>query len=77
MEQFSNNIDCALRVMLDACTVEAQNIAVAVQDALNDDLIIHHCYAETATHEKSNDDNEFKLNPKNERCSSEQVSMIS
>lgn len=73
MEQFSNNIDCALRIMLDACTIEAQNVAVAVQDALNDDLIMHHCYAEVITDAKSTDDDEFKLNPKNVRCSSEQV----
>ncbi|MCP9258291.1 Protein F44E2.4 [Dirofilaria immitis] len=72
LEQFSNNIDCALRIMLDACTVEAQNVAVAVQDALNDDLILHHCYDETMINEKSIDDGEFKLNPMNERCSSEQ-----
>ncbi|VBB35017.1 unnamed protein product, partial [Acanthocheilonema viteae] len=75
LEQFSNNIDCALRVMLDACTVEAQNAAVAVQDALNDDLIMHHCYAEAIADTKSNDDDEFKLNPRNERCSSEQENL--
>uniref|UniRef100_A0A915Q3K4 DUF19 domain-containing protein n=1 Tax=Setaria digitata TaxID=48799 RepID=A0A915Q3K4_9BILA len=73
LEQFSNNIDCALRVMLDACTVEAQNVAVAVQDGLNDDLIKHKCYADAIISEmNSTDDDEFRLNPKNVRCSPEQ-----
>ncbi|CAG9531770.1 unnamed protein product [Cercopithifilaria johnstoni] len=61
--------------MLDACTIEAQNVAVAVQNALNDDLIIHHCYTETIIDTISNDNDEFKLNPKNERCSSEQENL--
>lgn len=59
--------------MLDACTIEAQNVAVAVQDALNDDLIMHHCYEEAITNAKSSDDEEFKLNPKYERCTLDQV----
>ncbi|VDK87102.1 unnamed protein product [Litomosoides sigmodontis] len=76
LEQFSNNIDCALRVMLDACTVEAQNVAVAIQDALNDELIAHHCYNEASTNAKSGDDaEEFKLNPKYERCTSDQENL--
>uniref|UniRef100_A0A0R3S743 DUF725 domain-containing protein n=1 Tax=Elaeophora elaphi TaxID=1147741 RepID=A0A0R3S743_9BILA len=58
--------------MLDACTIEAQNVAVAVQDALNDDLIINHCYTEAVSDAKSDDDGGFKLSPMNERCSSEQ-----
>uniref|UniRef100_A0A1I8ELU3 DUF19 domain-containing protein n=1 Tax=Wuchereria bancrofti TaxID=6293 RepID=A0A1I8ELU3_WUCBA len=75
LEQFSNNIDCALRVMLDVCTIEAQNVAVLVQDALSNDLIVHHCYAEAITNDKSMSDDEFKLNPKNARCSSEQENL--
>ncbi|EFO17069.2 hypothetical protein LOAG_11436 [Loa loa] len=61
--------------MLDACTIEAQNVVVEVQDALNDDLIMHHCYAETITDTKLINDDEFKLNPKNVRCNSEQENL--
>ncbi|VDK84858.1 unnamed protein product, partial [Onchocerca ochengi] len=75
LEQFSNNIDCALRVMLDACTIEAQNVVVGVQDALNDDFILHHCYADAVIDAKSIDNDEFRLNPTNERCSSEQENL--
>ncbi|VIO91908.1 Low-density lipoprotein receptor domain class A containing protein [Brugia malayi] len=75
LEQFSNNIDCALRVMLDVCTIEAQNVAVLVQDALSDDLIVHHCYAEAITDDKSMSNDEFKLSPKNVRCTSEQENL--
>ncbi|VDO75089.1 unnamed protein product [Onchocerca flexuosa] len=75
LEQFSNNIDCALRIMLDACTIEAQNVAVAVQDALNDDFILHHCYADAVIDPRPIDNGGFRLNPRNERCSSEQVCM--
>ncbi|VDN06876.1 unnamed protein product [Thelazia callipaeda] len=74
LEQFSNNIDCALRVMVDVCTIEAQNVAVNVQDALNDNLIMNHCYKET-TKDNALGDSGFKLEPKNPSCSSEQENL--
>lgn len=64
-----------LHVMVDVCTVEAQNVVVAVQDTLNDDLIMHQCNEDDT--KTTSEENNFKLNPTNERCSTEQVSIYS
>lgn len=71
---FNKNVDCVINELNKACPTEAQEIVVNIQEQLNDEAIKHKCYQLTSdsVNKPINDDG-FKLNPVNSRCSAEQV----
>lgn len=73
IEQFNNNIDCAIRVMNDVCSIDAQNVVVGIQEKLSDALISLSCYVQKTPEELPNSDG-FALTPIFPRCTSDQVS---
>ncbi|VDM26179.1 unnamed protein product [Toxocara canis] len=71
MEQFNANIDCAITVLNDVCSVDAQNVVVNIQEKLSDELISMNCYAQKTPDELPSTDG-FTLAPAFPRCTPDQ-----
>jgi hypothetical protein len=78
IDTFNKNVDCIINALNELCPIEAQDIVIAIQEGLNDDAIGLKCYEErdAAKIKESGQqigDADFRLTPKNPRCSADQV----
>ncbi|KJH48954.1 Low-density lipoprotein receptor domain class A [Dictyocaulus viviparus] len=76
LESFNSNLDCAIVTMNDVCEVEAQNLVIELQEAINDLVIEKKCFEtrekETATPAAAANKDEFHLTTKMTHCTDDQ-----
>lgn len=74
IELFNKNVDCVINALTKICPNEAKEIVINIQEKLNDEAIYHKCYQLTSDIVNGPINNDgFKLEPINARCSPEQV----
>lgn len=76
IDAFNKNVDCVINTLNEVCPTEAQEIVVNIQEKLNDEAINHKCYQTVENLNGPVNDDGFRLEPVNLRCSAEQVLKI-